>query len=477
MPRLGMVDARFQSYNVEMVEVTGGRFWAPYAAIVEGEDRYQYRSPIDLGNPKLRMLAAALGPAYVRVSGTWANHTYFSDSDPAPSAPPPGFTGVLKHQQWRGVVDFARAVDARILVSMAVSAGTRDAAERWLPDQARRLFAFTKSIGATTDAVEFMNEPNAAEIGGAPKGYDADAYARDFNAFQELVREVSPQTLVLGPGSIGDKPGSTEPLAAERLLAGTSAGVDALAYHFYGAASRRCSGDTWWPQTRPQDALSEDWLGRTGQSFAVYRALRDTFLPGKPIWLTETADTVCGGNPWASTFLDTFRYLDQLGRLAQSGVQVVMHNTLAASDYGMLDEKTFEPRPNYWAAWLWRKLMGETVLDPGVPIAPGLHVYAHGRRDAAGGVALMALNTDRQVERVVTLPVPSQRYTLSADDLQTAKVKLNGTLLRLGSGGVMPALSGIETPPGPVTLAPATITFLTTGDFSPTATSAVPADR
>ncbi|MGJ5817228.1 hypothetical protein [Paludibaculum fermentans] len=30
MRKAGKVDDRFQSYNVEMVEVTGGRFWAPY---------------------------------------------------------------------------------------------------------------------------------------------------------------------------------------------------------------------------------------------------------------------------------------------------------------------------------------------------------------------------------------------------------------------------------------------------------------
>jgi hypothetical protein len=29
MPRVGTVDERFQSYNIEMVEVTGGRFWKP----------------------------------------------------------------------------------------------------------------------------------------------------------------------------------------------------------------------------------------------------------------------------------------------------------------------------------------------------------------------------------------------------------------------------------------------------------------
>ena len=30
MAKLGTVDPRFVSYNVEMVEVTGGRFWKPY---------------------------------------------------------------------------------------------------------------------------------------------------------------------------------------------------------------------------------------------------------------------------------------------------------------------------------------------------------------------------------------------------------------------------------------------------------------
>ncbi|WP_229583564.1 hypothetical protein [Paracoccus sp. S-4012] len=100
MRKVGTVDERFQSYNVEMVEVTGGRFWAPYGAetfaALENPEAaaaaatpleiaatpsgmnpalYEYRPPIDLTNPRLRKLAAALGPAYMRVSGTWANTT------------------------------------------------------------------------------------------------------------------------------------------------------------------------------------------------------------------------------------------------------------------------------------------------------------------------------------------------------------------------------------------------------------------
>jgi heparanase len=67
------------------------------------------------------------------------------------------------------------------------------------------------------------------------------------------------------------------------------------------------------PQTSPDAALSEEWLARTDQTLAFYRNPRDQFEPGKPMWVTETAGAACGGNPRASTFLDTFRYLDQLG--------------------------------------------------------------------------------------------------------------------------------------------------------------------
>ena len=31
-PKIGTVDPRFQSYNVEMVEIIGGRFWKPYGS-------------------------------------------------------------------------------------------------------------------------------------------------------------------------------------------------------------------------------------------------------------------------------------------------------------------------------------------------------------------------------------------------------------------------------------------------------------
>lgn len=490
LPRWGTVDERFQSYNVEMLEVTGGKSRKPYgaelvaarleeasagdssAAVAPDDtnaDAVADRPPIDLANPRLRKLAAGLAPAYLRVSGVWANTTYFAGAGDAPPAPPEGFTDVLTGEQWKGVVDFSRAVDAKIVTSFAASAGTRDDAGAWTPVQARRLLDFTRSIGGSLAAAEFMNEPNLFAAVGAPAGYDAAAYGRDFRVFLSFVERDAPDLVVLGPGSAGESAGSgfllesSPALATRDLLAACGPGVDAFSYHHYGTASRRCA-DLDVPATSPGEALSEEWLARTDSTLAYYASLRDELEPGRPIWLTETADAACGGNPWSSTFLDTFRYLDQLGRLAKQGVQVVAHGTLVANDSGLLDESTLEPRPNYWGALLWRHLMGSTVLDAGVPIREGLHVYAHSLRGTPGGVALLVINNDRDAPRSIELPAPAERYTLASDDLESRIVRLNGTELALGPGDELPALAGAPTGAGEVAFAPATITFLAVAD-------------
>ena len=129
----------------------------------------------------MRILAAALAPAYLRVSGTWANTTYFADTDDRPALPPPGFNGVLTRAQWRGVVEFAHAVDARIVTSFAIGAGTRDAAGVWSPDQARRLLGYTRA--AWQDRRRRIHEragprrPSAAR----PRGMMRPPIGRDFN--------------------------------------------------------------------------------------------------------------------------------------------------------------------------------------------------------------------------------------------------------------------------------------------------------
>ena len=134
LPAIGSIDERFQSFNVEMAEVTGGSFWKPYSAgdglakpdetvrSAESEKASLFadRSPIDLTSKLLRKLASALAPALMRVSGTCANPTFFADAAGRPPQPPAGYKGVLTGDRWREVIAFSKAIDAPIVTSFAI---------------------------------------------------------------------------------------------------------------------------------------------------------------------------------------------------------------------------------------------------------------------------------------------------------------------------------------------------------------------
>jgi heparanase len=192
LEKVATVDERFQAYNVEMVEVTGGRFWAPYGG--PASERYRQRPPINLADPKLIALAKHLSPSLMRISGTWANNTYLEADGENLSAPPKGFVQVLKRDKWKGVVAFSKAVDAPIVTSFAVSNGTRGPDGVWKTDQAQRLVDLTKEAGSTIYAAELFNETNvptaAPEM---PAKYTADNYATEFKIFKDWARKAMPR--------------------------------------------------------------------------------------------------------------------------------------------------------------------------------------------------------------------------------------------------------------------------------------------
>jgi hypothetical protein len=128
----------------------------------------------------------------------------------------------------------------------------------------------------------------------------------------------------------------------------------------------------------------------------------------------------------------------------------------------LVDDRTLTPKPNFWGAVLWRKLMGSTVLDAGVPVQHGLHVYAHCLRGTPGGVAMLVINTDPTTERTFSMPQAGERYTLAAgsSDLQVKTIQLNGQPLALGANDALPSLAGVPAASGNATFAPASISFL-----------------
>ncbi|MBP3700682.1 MAG: hypothetical protein J6I64_02210, partial [Lachnospiraceae bacterium] len=214
LPLLRTVNPRLISYNVEMTEVTGGTFWKAYTdAQIDGTEAvpvpdfskglaamHQWYDPIDTTNPRLRKLAAELGSCWVRVSGTWATRTYYDFADEyPPGTAPEGYQNVLKKQQWLNLLDFVKAVDGKLKISVNNCDGLHSHDEPWNPSQAELIISLSKEYGVPAEAVEFVNEPNMLKNTGFPKDYTAADFRRDQDIFHRWVRENYPECLIIGP--------------------------------------------------------------------------------------------------------------------------------------------------------------------------------------------------------------------------------------------------------------------------------------
>lgn len=464
------MNERLVSYNVEMTEVTGGTFWKAYTdAQVDGTEEFpmikdwlremgklqQWYDPIDTKNPRLIKLAKDLGPAWVRVSGTWANKTYYDFDGHCNGVVPEGFQNLMSKDQWLSLLDFVRAIDGKLLVSIANCPGIHAADEPIPFEQTELLFRTSKEYGVPISAAEFTNEPNMMEVSGLPRGYTAADHARDHDLFGAWLKKNYPECLFVGPCTVGDINinmgggdnvgagiGSfTDMVTTAQLLGDYNNKLDVFSYHYYNGISERGAGmGGHWPVEK---CLTEEYLAVAADCAKQYVPIKEKYVPGGQMWVTESGDAGCGGNTWAPTYLDVPRTLNELGEFSTVTDGVIFHNTLASSAYGFLEHGTFEPRPNYFAVLLWNRLMGPTVYASGEPIREGARVYAHSRKDGKDGYAYLVINNSETVT-TVELPGEAEAYILTGNGkLRSRTMLLNGVELKLGENDALPELKGV----------------------------------
>ncbi len=468
LPPVRTMDDRFQSYQIGFSHLTGGETWKSFEAM-DGKpgasiaDVREARAPTDLTNRRLRNLTAALAPFYLRYSGTTANNVYFQDNDePKLAEAPKGYKVVLTRQRWKEALEFADAVNTKVVTTFTISPGVRDADHNWTPKMAAPWMAYTRSIGGKVYAAELYNEPNAPEYPELPKGYSAEQFGRDFEAFRAAMAQSAPDVKLAGPGNatlgIPGVEAIMKPSPEDYANASPRPKFDIVSYHFYPVLSQRCAPAESAQSITPDKAFDEEFLARPDKRFQSMKALRDTAAPGAPIWLTETGGAACGGLAWQPLFLDAFRYLDTQARLAKQGLDAIFTHALISGSNGVIDEKTFQPNASYWGAVLWRRLMGTRILDAGA-IKPGLHLYAHCQRGTPGGVTVLAINLKKSSANI-GLSGPADVYALTSPDLQSNTVLLNGRELAVTSDDALPAMEPVRIKGNKVTVAPTSIAFI-----------------
>jgi heparanase 1 len=444
-------EPRFLSVAVDTAQVVGGEFWAPPGK-AEGLLKTHVVDRFDFSQTRLRNLARGLAPAYLRIGGTAADWTVYRMDDAAASAPlPAGARWSLSRRRWDEVNQFARDVDFRVMFTLNAGASARTADGGWDPSNARELIRYSQQRGYPIDVWELGNEANAFPLVHRI-WLTADRYAADLLRARALLDETGTDARLAGLGSafwpvLGEWHSFTD-----AVLRRAGGALDIVTWHYYPLQSHRCPIATRRARAgrMPGPAVLDDverWAGRVEEAAHAH-------APQAAVWLGETGSAQCGGEPGLSnSYADALWWLDELGRVARRGQGVVVRQTLSGADYGLVDDRTLEPNPSYWASWLWRSLMGRRVLavSVGEGATPGLRTYAHclrGDPAPAGAVVMLLLNVDARRDIDVDLPAGAGRvarvYRFEADGPAVRSVRLDGVPLAADAEGRPPALARFD---------------------------------
>ena len=457
------VDERYLSFAVDTAQVVGGLFWSaePVAQLIGQE-----RQPVyDFSRPRLRALASQLAPAFLRIGGSDADRVFYDMSeDPVREEElSEEYEFVLTARQVDGIFEFAEALGLDVMFTLSAGPGARNESDEWTPDMARSLLEYVSDKEYEVTLWELGNEwDRFSIILGIPA--TPELAVTDFAKARTLLDEFYDDFKLGGPSSAyWPSIGELVPMYGPFMEMGGADSIDVVTWHYYPTQSERggiLRTDPW-----ERGILLDPENLDVGLFWADEVAThRDMHAPETPIWLGESGHAQFGGQPSASdSFEGTFWWLDQLGAFARRNVQISVRQTLSGSNYGLIDDVTLDPRPDYWASVLWRRLMGERVLDvTRTAVDDYVRVYAHCTEGPPGAVAVLVINLlqDENV-RIKVDGITSLRkeiYVLTSDALDSKDILLNGTVLR-DDNGVLPPLEPKITD-GPADIPPRAMAFV-----------------
>lgn len=463
------IDPRFLSFAVDSSQVFGGYFWSAEGGM-EGGKGTEKLDPYDFSRTRLRNLTQELSPAFLRIGGTEADMVYYDLSDNPVDDPPHPYELVMTKEIYHNVADFAEDLNLTVFFTLNAGPGPRNAQMDWQSDQARIAMEYAVSQNFPIEIWELGNE-----ISGYPLAHDGlnisgEQYAADMMELKSLRDEVGPDAWIAGPSS-AYWPTAGEMLpndVCENFLIHGGSTVDLITWHYYPQGSFRC------PDFYPRGAdhyllMDAEELSDVEVWAQQVEELASNYAPDAKVALGETGNAQCGGEPGISDVFEAgFWWLDQLGRMAYRGQQLVVRQTLSGSNYEMIDEETLIPHPDYWNSVLWKKMMGARVLQVDEPDNEDLRIYAHCAPEWApnyqqGAVSVLAINLDRENKyylRLKGISGEKQLYQVSTDDLLGQNLFINGELMQADNEGKIPTFQPLVLHDDEIELWPASYVFI-----------------
>ncbi|XP_068561470.1 heparanase isoform X1 [Cebidichthys violaceus] len=435
-----------------------------------------------LSSPKIRTLAKALSPCFLRFGGTRQDFMVFSpqrshqDSGSSEDGScdqmelPSWLEDKLKkdwtqqqliliredlQRKYRRVKFTEYTVDLLNSFSncsgmdliFGLNALLRTADNIWNSSNAASLLKYCESRRYRM-SWELGNEPNSFQ---KKAGVRVDGYqlGRDFTRLREMM---SRSTFYHDAGLFGPDVGQPRDHRAhvlEGFLQTGAEAVDACTWHHYYVNGR---------DTSLEDFLDPKVLDTLALKTKEVLKKVKLVSPDKPVWLGETSSAYGGGAVGLSdTFVAGFMWLDKLGLAARLGLDVVMRQVFIGSGSYHLVDENLDPLPDYWLSVLYKRLVGPEVLKVGFSVVAQrnrvrLYLHCADKKSYGGGaVTLISMNLG-QKPASISVPAVVSSNTVEAFVLQSDRpgkeglysrcVKLNGDVLKMVDDKTLPDLKG-----------------------------------
>uniref|UniRef100_A0A8C7S6C7 Heparanase n=1 Tax=Oncorhynchus mykiss TaxID=8022 RepID=A0A8C7S6C7_ONCMY len=406
-------------------------------ASLVAEEKFMYL----LTSPKLRTLAQALSPAFLRFGGTRQDFMTFNPAFlHSNELELPQILEERLKQEWalqevllqkedlqrkyRSVKFTEYAVDllysftncSALDLIFGLNELLRTTGNSWDSSNARTLIQYCESKQYSM-AWELGNEPNSYE---KKAGIRVNGYQLDISQPRDHRRDL-----------------------LEGFLESGAEAIDACTWHHYYVNRR---------YTSLKDFLDPEVLNTLALKTHEVMETVDLASPGKKVWLGETSSAYGGGAKGLSdTFVAGFMWLDKLGL----GLDVVIRQVLIGSGTYHLVDDNLDPLPDYWLSVLYKRLVGPEVLSIEAFSTLGkkkrVRVYLHCTNKKSGAVTLFALNLSKSPARIA-VPAMVSNSTVEAFVLQSEQpgeeglysnsVKLNGEVLKMVDDRTLPSLQG-----------------------------------
>ena len=384
-------------------------------------------------------LAAGISPAYLRVGGTPQDFLTFTE-DAKDYFESSQYTCQPHFENWRHLKDFNLSY---YYFDQIAQFAQRNNLKLIFGLNGRKINAnFQDNLDVVEHSVKKGFQVDW-QLGNEPIRYRK--YGRNETVTGKKLAEYFNKIKLFDESSLLSGPDITHPknktlLYVQNFLYGHP-NIEAVTYHHYFMHQS---------VSTMQEYINPLYLDYLDQQMTVITNTVQSINPSLNIWLGESGSSSGGGaRNLSDSFVAGFLYLGTLGLAAKHCHKVVIRQSFYGGYYGMLDPITYNPLPDYWTSFIFKKLVGEKFLNSFELNNGYLRYYAFCSKDNVNDITLSYVNFQ---EKNVYQSFGDYRLhdvelyllTPANGDLLSKNMLLNEKLLLLDNGH-FPTVTGFET--------------------------------